>query len=78
MTRKRNKKTSKKSAGDDVKGRVNTVLFQYKDDPDIIDNVNVIVKMKKVKSALPLMREIFGGALAEFKAKLLAEAERVA
>jgi len=78
MARKQNKKSKKKSAGDDVRGRVSTILFQYKDDEDIIDDVNEIVKLKKVKSALPLMREIFSRALTEYKAKLEAKLAKTA
>lgn len=68
MARKQSKQ--RKRDEEDVKTPVSTVLFQYKDDRDILDDVNEIVKLKKVKSALPLMREIFGGALREFRAGL--------
>lgn len=72
------RKQKKKGTEGEVKGRVSTVLFQYKDDEDIIDDVNEIVKLKKVKSALPLMREIFSRALTEYKAKLEAKIVKTA
>lgn len=69
MARKHTKK--KKTAGDDkVKGRFVSMLFREDDDEEIFEDANFIVKKKKVKSALPLMREIFGDALRKYRARL--------
>ena len=69
MERKR-KKAKKKATNGNMKRRLKTIQFCQNDDEDILDDVNVIIKKKKVKSALPLMREIFGEALKKYRAKL--------
>lgn len=76
MARKR-KKDNKKDE-EKVKGRFSSILFREDDDEDIFEDANAIVKKKKVKSALPLMREIFGDALKRYREKLEAPEQKQA